>query len=76
MDASGWGHGAMGLGWLLILIVVVVGLAFLFRAPLGSWRDSDLGARRETAREILDKRYARGEITKEQYDEMKKALEG
>jgi len=32
-------------------------------------------ARDESAREILDRRYARGELTKEQYEEMKRTLE-
>lgn len=30
----------------------------------------------ETAREILDRRYAGGEITKEQYEEIKRSLGG
>ena len=30
---------------------------------------------RETARAIMDRRYASGEITKDQYDEMRRALQ-
>lgn len=31
--------------------------------------------REESAREILDRRYARGELTREQYQQMKKDLD-
>lgn len=34
------------------------------------------GEKRDRSIDILRERYARGEITKEQYDEMRKALEG
>jgi len=42
---------------------------WLWRAR-GGWND-----KRESPREILDRRYASGEITKEQYEEMRRALE-
>ncbi len=38
--------------------------------PAAAWND-----KRESPREILDRRYASGEITKEQYEEMRRALE-
>lgn len=38
-------------------------------------RDSFSIGRSETAREILDKRYARGEIGQEEYDEKKRDIE-
>ena len=34
------------------------------------------GSRNESATEILKKRYAKGEITKEEYESMKKDIEG
>ncbi|MDA8256852.1 MAG: SHOCT domain-containing protein [Betaproteobacteria bacterium] len=58
------------------LIIAIVFLAFLFRGAgpfcWGSRRDEPT---RETPRQILDRRYASGEITKEQYEEMKRNLE-
>jgi uncharacterized membrane protein len=45
------------------------------RGPWWGWRGDDQGRRGQSAREILDQRFARGEITKEQYEEMKRALE-
>lgn len=58
------------------LIFLVVMLVFLFRGGgrimCGGhdMRDRDVGAR-----EILDRRYARGEIGQEEYQRMKKELE-
>ncbi len=76
----GWGHGAYGFPfWLLaggfrlvVLAAIVVGVVFVARgfARQGGWR----GHREESALDILQKRYARGEITREQYEEMKKNL--
>lgn len=57
--------------WLLLLVLIVVVVYFLVRASgAGGWRPSP----NETPLDILKKRYARGEITKEQFDEMKKDL--
>ena len=41
----------------------------------GPAADGQWPGARETARAILDRRYARGEITKGQYDEMKRTLQ-
>ncbi len=49
------------------LIALIV---FLARRTGGS------GTKNESAMEILKKRYARGEITKDQYESMKKDVEG
>jgi putative membrane protein len=75
MDVYGWGHGAMGIVWLIVLIALVAVLVFVFRGPGWSWRSDQLGGRGPSAREILDQRFARGEITKEQYEEMRRTLE-
>ena len=76
----GWGHGAYGFPfWLLaggfrlvVLAAIVVGVVFVARSftRQGGWR----GHREESALDILQKRYARGEITREEYEEMKKNL--
>ena len=51
------------------VVNVFRGPGWLWRAR-GGWND-----KRESPREILDRRYASGEITKEQYEEMRRALE-
>lgn len=67
--ASGWGWSvwmmiAMALFWLLIagLIVLIVRLAFRSR-PSG-----------ESALDILNKRYAEGQISREEYEQMKRDI--
>ncbi len=67
-----WNDWYFGWGWLLWL-----GFIFLVFSGLGNWgytygahRKYDAAPRKE-ALDILNERYARGEITKEQYIEMK-----
>lgn len=68
----GWG---MGLG-LLVMIVIWGGLI-----ALGVWlvralfpRVGQPAGRDLTAREILDRRFARGEISPEEYDVIRRAI--
>jgi len=74
-----WGHG-FGFGWMWIfpLIFLVICLFFAFgfflRGPGRFRQDAGRAGSDESAREVLDRRYAKGEITKEQYEEMKHAL--
>lgn len=53
-------------------IIIVAGLVLLFKWISGQRTGS--GNKEDSAIEILKKRYARGEITKEQFEEMKKDL--
>ncbi len=57
---------------ILFWVLIIVGIVFLVRWIAGDARNRD--GREETPLEILKKRYARGEITKAQYEEMKKAI--
>ncbi len=57
--------------WMLVFWVGILGLAF----ALASWLFPTVpGAPASTARDILDARYARGELTQEQYRQMREAL--
>jgi len=70
----GMGWGWMAAGWLMMLVfwaLVVVGIVALFKMA------TNLGASSEprsanTPIEILRRRYAAGELTKEQFEAMKK----
>ncbi len=69
-----WGVPMMGLMWLVPLLFLVVLLLALARC-LGFWPGAlDRGPQTETPKEILDRRYAKGEIDKEKYEEMKRDL--
>lgn len=61
---SGWGFG-MGLGWLIPLLLIVV-LVYYIKS------DKKDGL---TAKEILDKRYANGEIDDQEYKRKRELLE-
>ena len=68
-DMHGFGLGGV-LMWLLFVVLVGVVGYFIFR-KLNVNRSRTSG---ETPIEILKKRYAKGEITKEEYEKTKKDL--
>ncbi len=59
--------GGMGLLSLLFWLLILIGVIFIFKSMLG--RNGN-----ETAQDILDKRYAKGEIDEETYRKMKTEL--
>jgi len=71
----GWGYG-MGWIWTIIMLVfwiaVIVGIIFLIRwLVLSTGNRSPEAKSEDSALEILKKRYARGEINKEEYEKIK-----
>jgi putative membrane protein len=74
MDWHGWGMGGgwmfMIILWGLVIAAIVAVIVSFTRKSAGNGRSSD------SATEILKKRYAKGEITKEQYENMKKDIGG
>lgn len=75
-----WGIGnwlVMGFGMLVFWALVVAVVIWLVRySGIGRSDQPDLSAsrHRQTAREILDERYARGEISDEDYRSRRDAL--
>jgi putative membrane protein len=68
---GGWGILGMILLWIGLVFLAVWLVRFIFASP----RPPDSHAHRPlTPREILDQRYARGEISREQYELMKKDI--
>ncbi len=68
----GWGMG--GFGWIFMVIfwvLVIIGVIYLIRLIIPGAKG---GTREETALDILKKRYAKGEISKEEFEEKKKGL--
>ncbi len=77
----GWhnGWGMMGSGWffwllLLILIGLIVWL-FIRSASAQAERSGPSRTNQETPLEILQKRYARGEISQQEYQQLRGDLE-
>ena len=70
---GGWG---MGLGW--IFMILVWGLIILGIVALIKWlmtqTSREQGTRNKTAMEILQERYARGEIDREEYEQKRRDL--
>ena len=71
------GFGGMGWGWiglgmvhmLLFWVLVILGIVVLVR-----WLASGPPEERQRPLEILKARYAKGEITKEQFEQMKRDI--
>jgi putative membrane protein len=69
-----WGEHFMFGGFMWIFwIIVIIGLVFLIKGIVqqGNPKESKSG---ETPLDILKKRYARGEINKEEFEQRKKDL--
>ena len=69
-------RGMNGLLWLILVLLPMVGLIFLviyivIREERSSSSGKDIV---KSPEKILDERYARGEISKEEYKEMKKEI--
>lgn len=68
------GMGFMGFGWLWIIILIVIILAGVYFFSQGS-RQENVSQTSTSSLEILKQRYAKGEITEEQFRQMKKEIE-
>jgi putative membrane protein len=69
-DGPGWWIVFVPLFWIL----VAVGIVFLLRAR-GPWGPPRFAGHRESALDVLERRYARGEIGLEEYRERRAVLE-
>ena len=76
MWGPGWGPGYGLFGWLMMLlfwILIIVGAVLIIR-----WLVTEAGsqgaAAADTTLDILKRRYAKGEITKDQFEAMKRDL--
>ncbi len=71
-----WDYGSgMGFGWMFMVLfwaLVVLGIAYLLKLISGGDRKSERNE--ETGLDVLKKRYAKGEIGKEEFEEKKKDI--
>jgi len=75
---NGWDYGfglAHMLFWLVLLIAIIVGVVWLVRSLSRSDR-RDLLSHRSAGLDVLEERYARGEISRDEYLEKKQDLTG
>ncbi|MCK5342752.1 MAG: SHOCT domain-containing protein [Candidatus Heimdallarchaeota archaeon] len=77
MHGFGFGIGGF-MGMVLVWILLIVGSVWLIKVLFSGDINKSSGNnnQEEQAIEILNKRYARGELTKEEYVVMKKDLAG
>ena len=76
-DWMGWGWGGMWLGpifMIALLTLLVAAVVAVVRWMGGS--SGNGGGRVRTARDILDERYARGEIDREEYQRRRDDIAG
>ena len=67
----GWG---MGFGWIFMIAfwaLVILGVVYLLKLIAGGSKNNETT---ETAIDILKKRYAKGEISKEEFEARKKDI--
>lgn len=87
MTGPWMGWGGFGFGWWGILMVItmllfwglIIGgvvLLFIWLLRQGRPAEPGIGAGRSRALEILQERYAKGEITREEYEQMRRDIEG
>ncbi len=72
MQWGNWGWG-MGFGWVFMIVfwaLVILGVVYLVQ--MATRGGKSIG--QETPLDILKKRYAKGEITKEEFERMKDDL--
>ncbi len=73
----GWGMmGGFGLIWMLLFWGVLIALAVWLVSQLFPSVKAGRSEDGPSAREILKRRYARGELTEEQYQQMSQRIEG
>jgi putative membrane protein len=67
-EGHGFGGGGMWIFWILLVI------ALIWFATFATRRESGPSKRQKSAREILEERYARGEIERDEFEQKKKDL--
>jgi putative membrane protein len=69
----GFGFLGMLLFWAVLLVFLVGGAILVFRQATGTRLPG--GQRQPTARQVLDERFARGEISLEEYEAIRTQIE-
>lgn len=71
---GGWGMHGLGIVWMVLFwALVIAAVYFLIRAFMGNGIDRP-DREGDRALEILEERFARGELTEEEFEQKKQAL--
>jgi len=73
-DGAGWGSGFWMLGGLLLVIGVIVLVVWMVTRSSRAGEPPTQGSARSTPSQVLAERFARGEITEQEFEQAKKAL--
>ncbi|MFY9954859.1 SHOCT domain-containing protein [Bradyrhizobium sp.] len=72
---GGWGDGAFNMIiWPLVLVALVIGVIWFVRSP--SYGGAGRLPRRSSGLDILEERYARGEINRDEFLQKKQEISG
>lgn len=69
---NGWGMGFGFIFWLIVLAAIIGGLVWFLRSQ--SVAGNGVQQRRSRGLEVLEERYARGEISREEYLQKKRDI--
>jgi putative membrane protein len=72
---GGWGPIGMII-WIIVLALVIAGIVWFVRAMTQRAESPHLSARRPPGLEVLEERYARGEINRDEYLQKKRDILG
>lgn len=73
-NSMGWMPFMGMIFWLFILFLIIAAVMGFARSTGGAYERPEKGERRSTGLSILDERYARGEISREEYLQKKKDI--
>jgi len=78
-SGSGWGHmmgyGGYGGIFMWLILILIAGVIIYFAVNRSKGTGNPAGSPEESPIEILKRRYANGEISREEFNRMKKELE-
>ena len=82
MWGPGMGYGPMGwmpfigLFWLIVLVLLISAVVLAFRRPERAHQWPEKSERRSTGLAVLEERYARGEINRDEFLQKKQDIVG